>query len=139
MSNNIVSLTNYLNQCSTAHTDVYGKKSAIATYFQREFGCNSPDGGFTYITDANGVMNECVVKYLSFFFSLLGGEEVMKYFIGIFDARYRISKGKAIRIYMTPQLATELRERGTINGEEVFSYGYVRSSNRPANFSYTVM
>lgn len=139
MSNNIVSLTNYLNKCPTVRTDVYGKKSAIATYFQREFGCDSPDGGFTYITDANGATNERVVKYLTFFFSLLGGEDARKYLAGVFDARYRIAKGKAMRIYMTPQFAKELRERGTINGEEVFSYGYVRSSNRPANFSYTVM
>jgi len=139
MSNNIVSLTNYLNQCSTARMDVYGKKNAIATYFQREFGCDSPDGGFTYITDANGIMNERVIKYLSFLFSLLGGDDAVNFLSGVFDSRYQISKGKAIRIYMTPQLATELRNHGSINGEEVFSYGYVRSSNRPANFSYTIM
>ena len=53
--------------------------------------------------------------------------------------QYELTTGKATRIYMTPKSATELRDFCTIDGEEVFSYGYVRSSDRPTNFSYTVM
>ena len=139
MSNNIVALTNYLNQCSTKRSDVYGKKAAIGSYFQKVFGCDSPDGGFKCITDASGRINEQVIKYLTYFFKLLGGEEFAKALEYIFASKYEIAEGKAIRIYMTPQLATELLEHGTINGNFVFSYGYVRSSNRPANFSYTIM
>jgi hypothetical protein len=139
MSNNIVSLTNYLNQCSTKTTDVYKKKEVIASYFKNEFCCDSPDGGFSRITDFNGFLYDKVVKYMSFFFTLLGGEESSVFLNGIFDSRYELSKGNAKRIYMSQHYATELNESGTIDGEEVFSYGYVRSSNRPANFSYTVM
>jgi hypothetical protein len=139
MSNNIVSLTDYLNQCSTTRTDVYAKKTSIGKYFRNEFGCDSPDGGFNYVTDVNGVMDERLINYLSFFFTLLGGSEAIKFLNGVFDSQYEISKGKAIRVDMTPQLASELMTLGTINGEEVFSYGYVRTSNRSDNFSYTVM
>ena len=139
MSVNIVSLTDYLNQCSTRRTDVYGKKEAIASYFKDGFGCDSPDGGFAHITDGNGKISERVVRYMSFFFSLLGGDSFATILDSVFAAKYEMSQGKAMRMYMTPQFACELRDRGTINGQEVFSYGYVRSSNRPANFSYTVM
>lgn len=139
MSQNIVALTNYLNQCSTTRADVYGKKGAIATFFQSEFGCDSPDGGFSHVIDGNGHIDQRLVRYLKFFFTLWGGAEFTNAQSEVFAANYDLAKGEAIRIYMTPQLALELKERGTINGQEVFSYGYVRSSNRPANFSYTVM
>lgn len=139
MSKNIVSLTEYLNSCIREKINVLGRKSAIAAYFRSQFGCDSPDGGFSSVTDANGCIRGCVEKYMRFFFTLLGGPDAHSFLNEVFSAKYHISKGKAIRIYMTAALAKELTERGTVNGEEVFSYGYVRSSNRPANFSYTVM
>ena len=139
MSPNIVSLTNYLNSCVYESINVLGRKSAIATYFTREFGCDSPDGGFSSVTDQNGLVKNSVSKYITFFFDLLGGNGALDLLKGIFATNYSIAKGRAIRTYMTSDLAKELLEHGTINGEQVFSYGYVRSSNRPANFSYTVM
>lgn len=139
MSKNIFDLTDYLNKCIHSKIDVYGRKEAIAAYFKGDFLCDSPDGGFTRILDEHGKIYEWVAKYLTFFFSLLGGDDFASMLDEAFSSQYEMACGKAIRIYMTPQLASELREHGTINGQEVFSYGYVRSSNRPANFSYTVM
>ena len=139
MSANIVSLTEYLNSCVREKINVLGRKSAIAAYFKLQFGCDSPDGGFSSVTDANGYILNRVEKYIKFFFSLLGGVDALAFLNDVFSSKYCISRGKAIRICMTAPLAKELSEKGTVNGEEVFSYGYVRSSNRPANFSYTVM
>ena len=139
MSNNITALTDYLNCCPTSRTAVYGKKDSIAEYFKNEFGCDSPDGGFTNVVDGNGIVDERVAKYLRYFFSELGDGACAAILDDVFSSQYETAKGKAIRIYMTPQYASELRDRGTINGQKVFSYGYVRSANRPANFSYTVM
>ena len=138
-SNNIVELTNYLSKCPTTRSEVYGKKDSIARYFMGEFGCDSPDGGVSNVIDGNGKIDKRVVKYLSHFFAELGGDAFASVLDDVFSAQYETAKGRAIRIYMTPQHALELREHGTIDGQEVFSYGYVRSSNRPANFSYTVM
>ncbi len=47
--------------------------------------------------------------------------------------------GKVNRISLNNKKIEELINDNCINGQEVFSYAFVRSSNREENFSYTVM
>lgn len=135
MSNNIVSLTSYLNECVLNGVDALAKKDFIGKFLVGSFNCNSPDGGFSNVVNKDGSLRECFTRFVKFVFSLFH-DTVSCDFL---NARYETSVGKTNRISMTQDAASELMHRGTINGEEVFSFGYVRSSTKPNNFSYTVM
>lgn len=139
MSKNIVSLTNYLNTCSKDAQSVNRTKMLIGTYFKQVFLCDSPDGGFKSILTSEFFLRKNVINYLDFFFKLLGGEDFAKGFKRFYDTKFSVTRGTPIRIAMNSKIAEEFCQTGTINAQEVFSYGYVRSSNRPSNFSYTVM
>ena len=139
MSNNIVSLTNYLNTCPKDSKSVNKIKTLIGFYFKQVFSCDSPDGGFKSIVDTNGFLRSNVKKYLKFFFKLLGGDGFVTQFEELLNTRLKVSAGTAIRIQMNSGFAKELYDWGTISSEEVFSYAYVRSSNKFDNFSYTVL
>lgn len=101
------SLENY--PCEKVEKRVCGKKDSIVRYFMGEFGCDSPDEGVPNVIDGNGKIDKRVVKYLSHFFAELGGSAFTSVLGDVFSAQYETAKGKAIRIYMTPQHALELR------------------------------
>ena len=122
--------TTYLDNTDVAYAT--NKKSEIARVLRgTPFNCDSPDGGVREILDGTRI-KEGVKEYLQFIADIAN--------IELFDinADFKTYKGLAKRTSLTPQQQNELITSNTINGQEIFSYAFVRTSNRENNFSYTV-
>jgi hypothetical protein len=108
------------------------KKSEIATILQSHpFNCNTPDGGVNDILDGNKLKDN-VKNYFQYISNVSG--------IKLFDVNvnFKAYKGAAKRTSLSSRQQHELIASNTINGQEIFSYAFVRTSNRDNNFSYTV-
>jgi len=136
-SGNIEDLRSYLRGCPCGSGSVLAKKEALGQYFRDTWKCNTSDGGFENVCCADGSLLLDWRNYVEFFWNLLGLDKTR--YEDALMATYVRTVGTAVRTEMTPQLAAELLSRGTINGAEVFSYGYVKSSSSFKHFSYTVM
>jgi hypothetical protein len=74
-----------------------------------------------------------VIKYISFMAQSSG--------MNCFNLSLSLTPqiGRANRTSLSNNQVVELINYNTINGEDIFSYAFVRSSNRGENFSYTIM
>lgn len=110
------------------------KRRAIADKLQgAQFCCDSPDGGYIAIGDDKYGVKEKVKLYVRF----LADSSRLKCFN--LDMKLTSIRGRARRRSLDPEGLRELSLNGTIHGEKVFSYAFVRTSNRPDSFSYTAM
>ena len=135
---NISDLIVFLRNCPADEVSVETKKIEIKKYFWGRYGCRKADGGFKSPCSPEGFVTEATKQYFTDFWGYLGGDpcEIQD----VIDARYAAAVGVAKRIWIRPEEGAKLKEEGTINGETVFSYGYVNSpGGRFQNFSYTVM
>jgi len=115
---------------SLTDADVAAKKNATANLLKNVYKCESPDGGFKNICDADGFLQANVQNYIQFLSKISG--------LNIFDLNMKLEAkvGRAKRTRLNPQQRQAIK-----NGDhpEVFSYAFVRSEAREENFSYTVM
>jgi len=97
------------------------------------FGCSSPDGGYKSIIDNRGKLLPKVVNYFNFIAQSSG--------LNCFDINLNLTPhiGRVNRVSLSNNQIAELINQNTINGEDIFSYAFVRSANRGENFSYTIM
>ena len=124
------SFITYLSNTDVAYAT--NKKSEIGRSRKgAPFNCDRPDGGVREILDGTQI-NEGVKEYLKFIAGIAN--------IELFDinADFKTYKGLAKRTSLTPQQQKELITSNSINGQDIFSYAFVRTSNREKNFSYTV-
>jgi hypothetical protein len=108
------------------------KKNEIAFILQNHpFNCNTPDGGIHNVLDESQ-LKQSVKNYIRFIADVAG--------IELFDINknFKAYLGSAKRTSLTEKQQNELTISNTIDGQEVFSYAFVRSSNRDNNFSYTL-
>jgi hypothetical protein len=110
-------------------------RSQIAKLFMdtTTYGCTSPDGGYKSITDSKGRLQKKVENYIKFVSEFAG--------LNCFDTNslFNVHEGETARTSLTSDQIKELIENDSINGKKIFSYAFVRSSNKPENFSYTIM
>jgi hypothetical protein len=108
-------------------------KTEISKKLKTSFGCDSSDGGIKEIGDTNHKIKESAKNYFRFIANSCG--------LSCFDLDLNLTKisGTNKRISLTEIQKIDLIEQGKINNEIVFSYAFVRSSNRESNFSYTVL
>ncbi len=97
------------------------------------FNCESPDGGYRSILDPNGLLKPNIVKYFEWL--ALGAG------LKCFDTNLNLIPhiGSVNRTSLNLVQQNELIQENKINGQELFSYAFVRSFQRPDNFSYTIM
>ena len=123
----ITTLCDYLY--SLTDHDVTTKKNATVHLLKNTFQCESPDGGFKNICDANGYLRANVKKYFQFLSQISG--------LKLFDLNMKLDAkvGRAKRIQLNAQ-----QRQAVINGvREIFSYAFVKSESKAESFSYTVM
>ena len=111
-------------------SDVAAKKSATARLLRNTYQCESPDGGYKNICDANGFLKPHVKNYIQFLAKISG--------LNLFDLNGRLEArtGRAGRTRLNPQQRQALKDGSY---PEIFSYAFVRSEAREEHFSYTVM
>lgn len=110
------------------------KRRAIADKLQgAQFCCDSPDGGYKAIEDDRGDVKDKVKLYVRY----LADSSRLRCFN--LDMKLTPIRGRARRGTLSPDSLKELSSSGTVNREKVFSYAFVRTSNRPDSFSYTVI
>lgn len=127
------SLIDYLT-LSDPPINAYDKKAIISDLLQgSQFSCDSPDGGYKAIEDQNHNLRDKVKLYVRF----LADTSRLRCFD--LDAKLTPISGRARRISLNSAGMEELVREGKVFGEPVFSYAFVRSSNRTESFSYTVM
>ena len=97
------------------------------------FGCSSPDGGYKSIIDNRGRLLSKVINYFNFIAQSSG--------LNCFDLNLNLTPyiGRVNRLSLSNNQIAELINQNSINGENIFSYAFVRSANRGENFSYTIM
>ena len=107
-------------------------KANTKLYLNSHFLSRTSDGGFNQITDDAGNLLPNIVNYINEI------SRIMAMPIA-FDMHYTLHKGDYRKLYWSPQWEQELVEKGTINGEEVFSYAFIYSpGGMYQNFSFTV-
>ncbi len=108
-------------------------KTKISKKLKTSFDCDSSDGGINEICNSNNKIKESAKNYFKFMADSCG--------LSRFDFDLNLTKisGTNKRISLTEIQKLDLIEHGKINDELVFSYAFVRSSNREENFSYTVL
>lgn len=122
----------YLDLCPRGYEWVRKKKNWIGQWFNTNYQCESPDGGYNDIMDNNGYLLKIVKTYILDIAELAGLTPFN------LDDQYTLHTGLAKRAYFTGRDVDNLISGNTFRGDEVFSYGFVRTSNRDNNFSYTV-
>lgn len=97
------------------------------------FNCEKPDGGFKQILNDSMFLLENVKNY----FKLIAEFANLK----CFNLEMELTPfiGKADRINLNNSQIDELINTNKLNGQDLFSYAFVMSSNKVANFSYTIM
>lgn len=137
-SRNISDLIAFLRTCPADEVSIEQKKTDIGAFFRKRYGCRKSDGGFKRPCDEKGMLSESTKQYFQDFWKYLGGD--FSTIQDMLEARYDCAVGRAHRTWIRPEDGEELKHNGTLNGETVFSYGYVNSpGGRFQNFSYTVM
>lgn len=107
-------------------------KSNTKTYFNKHFQSRSSDGGFNVITDSTNNLLPNISLYI---------QEISKAMSMpiMIEEKYIAHKGTYKLCYWNEHLEDEFVNRGTIDGEKVFSYAFIYSpGGRFYNFSYTV-
>ena len=97
------------------------------------FNCEKPDGGFKQILNDSMFLLENVKNY----FKLISEFANLK----CFNLEMELTPfiGRADRIQLDNSQIDELINTNKLNGQDLFSYAFVMSSNKAANFSYTIM
>jgi hypothetical protein len=123
----------YLNELNANSASSIKQKTTSLLTNPDLFACSSPDGGYKSIIDSNGLLLPKVIKYISFMAQSSG--------MNCFNLSLSLTPqiGRANRTSLSNNQVVELINYNTINGEDIFSYAFVRSSNRGENFSYTIM
>jgi hypothetical protein len=114
---------------SLTDSDVSTKKNATASLLKNTYHCESPDGGFKNICDADGFLQASVKRYIRFLSEISG--------LKIFDLDIKLDAktGKAKRTQLNPQQCQALKQ----NDQGLFSYAFVKSAAKAESFSYTLM
>ena len=122
-----VMMCDYLYSLNSS--DVAIKKSATVNLLKNTYKCESPDGGFKNICDANGYLHENVKNYIQFLARVSG--------LKLFDLNMKLDAktGRAKRT----QLNSRQREALKTDSNKIFSYAFVKSESKAENFSYTIM
>jgi hypothetical protein len=132
-SNSITTMAKYLYSLNSSQVFKIKKDTTTLLTSPTTFACTSPDGGYNIITNQNGLILENVLDYFKYIAKSAG--------LSCFNTNLNLKKhvGKVNRISLNSKQIEELINDNCINGQEVFSYAFVRSSNREENFSYTIM
>ena len=114
---------------SLTDKDVATKKNATALLLKNIYQCESPDGGYKNICDANGYLKENVQNYIRFLSQISG--------LKMFDVNMKLDAkvGRAKRMQLNEQQHRTLKNCD----KKIFSYAFVKSASKAENFSYTVM
>lgn len=131
-SNCITTLGKYLyslNPCQVFQI----KNDTTKILKSSNFGCTKPDGGYHSIIDSNGLLKDQVTTYFQWLanaskLNCFNTQLILTPFIGTVN-----------RTSLSETQKNELIYENKINGKDIFSYAFVRSSNRSENFSYTIM
>ena len=123
----ISTMSDYLY--SLTDTDVAEKKHYTANILKKTFKCESPDGGFKNICDANGTINDNVKNYIHFLSKISA--------LNNFDTEMKLEAkiGKTKRIRLNAQQRQAIRTCD----KQIFSYAFVKSEAKEESFSYTKM
>ncbi|MDD2636920.1 MAG: hypothetical protein PHW82_15615 [Bacteroidales bacterium] len=108
-------------------------KQQITNVLMSQFKCNRPDGAINQIINEKGELKPNVIEYIKFISNLSN----MKTF-GL-NITLKEFKGTNIRTILSEKQQNELMLHNSVDGEQVFSYAFVRTSNRTDYFSYTLM
>ena len=125
-----LSFIEYLSQIDSLY--VTNKRDQITRLLKgNPFYCDSSDGGINDILEGTKI-KDSTKEYFQFIAEISG--------IDLFDINfnYKTFKGLAKRTSLSLQQKKELISNNSINGKKIFSYAFVRSSNRENNFSYTL-
>ena len=120
----------YLNNTDAAYATK--KKGEISKVLENApFNCDSPDGGVHEILDGTQI-RKSTKEYFQFIADIAD--------INLFNINsdFNTYKGLAKRTSLTPKQQDELIASNTIDSQNIFSYAFVRTSNRANNFSYTL-
>ncbi|HDP54649.1 MAG TPA: hypothetical protein ENN24_03070 [Bacteroidetes bacterium] len=109
------------------------KKLAISALLQKTYHCDTADGGVLYPCNDDGTLLQTVESYLRFIANFASLEPFA------LPKKFKVAKGANFRVKISTLQADELQNKGTINGESVFSYACIRSAQSAENFSYTVL
>jgi len=123
----------YLSSLNALQVNTIKKNTTFILTNPATFGCSSSDGGYKSIIDDRGRLLSKVVNYFNFIARASG--------LSCFDVNINLTAhiGRVNRISLTQKQITELINQNSIYGQSIFSYAFVRSSNRGENFSYTIM
>ena len=106
-------------------------KANTKKYLNNNFQSRTSDGGFNNITDGNNNLLPNIRTYIDVISSLM--KMPMSY-----PTHYIPHKGTYCLRYWSNQWEEEFVNKGTIDGEEVFSYAFIYSpGGRYQNFSFT--
>ncbi len=132
-ADSITTMRSYLNTLNAFRVNSIKQTTTSLLTNSMTFGCTSPDGGYKSVADIRGKLFPKVVDYFNFISNASGLE--------CFDLNLTLTPnvGKVNRLSLTQSQIAELISQNSINGEVIFSYAFVRSSNRGENFSYTIM
>jgi hypothetical protein len=126
-------MSQYLNTLNAIRVSSIKQTTTSILTNPSTFGCSSPDGGYKSIIGNSGRLLPKVVNYFNFIAQASG--------LDCFDTNLNLTPniGRVNRVSLTNNQIAELINQNSINGENIFSYAFVRSSNRNDNFSYTIM
>lgn len=106
-------------------------KANTKKYLNNNFQSRTSDGGFNNITDGSGNLLPNIRTYIDVISSLMGMPIA-------YPTHYISHRGTYCLRYWSNQWEEEFVNKGTIDGEEVFSYAFIYSPNgRYQNFSFT--
>jgi hypothetical protein len=108
-------------------------KEKTSRFLVDTFRCESPDGGFKNILDENFFIKKNIKTYFDFLAQHFGLKTIDN------NMRFETLSGINKRVKFDYQKHASLVQNGTIAGEKVFSYAFVRAQQSDANFSYTVL
>lgn len=124
-------LKNYLDACPTTQEFVVRKKESIAKWFNEKYHCSTPDGGYNDVMDENGHLLDCVCSYITDMACLANLE------CFCLSDVYTLHKGCIKRESFTSADNDKLINSNSFRDKSIFSYAFVRTSNKDNNFSYT--
>ncbi len=109
-------------------------KKRVANILQNDpYECDTSDGGMNDILNEDNYLKSTSKAYFKLMTKLMSVE--------LFDMEkpFKTFTGITERLSLTPKQRKELIETSTIDGKEVFSYAFVRTSGRDENFSVTYL
>ncbi len=124
--------SNYL--CNLPEGYAAKKKQEIANHLTNyPFNCDTPDGGVKNITEAD-YLKDSVKKYFQFISDVSN--------IELFNLNKCFKEhliGKTYRVTLTSKFHDDFIKNNQIKDKDIFSYAFVRTSNRDKNFSCTIL